>query len=161
MNYDAGIILGHFYCPLGFSSRQKKRMEKGIELYNSGHLGLLITTGGKGSLFNCTSTPLGTRCKQYLVERGIPPEHIISETQSKNTVENAKNTREILKEKNIHSAVIITSADHMLRAKQIFGQQYPKDIKLGYAISDHFSGVWSIWDSFWHLGARTKSKLTQ
>jgi hypothetical protein len=46
--YDVGIILGHFYTGYGITSRQKKRMQKGLELLKIARIASVMTTGGKG-----------------------------------------------------------------------------------------------------------------
>ena len=60
-HYDIGLIPGHFYTGCRFASRQRKRMEKAIELFAAGHVSNIMTTGG-----NCAA---GT--KYYLIPHEI------------------------------------------------------------------------------------------
>jgi hypothetical protein len=46
--YDVGIVLGHFYTGLSITSRQKKRMQKSLELLTTARITYVMTTGGKG-----------------------------------------------------------------------------------------------------------------
>lgn len=153
--YDAGIILGHFYSRLGFSSRQKKRMDKGVRLLNRGVVRVLITTGGRG-LFNLTSKPLGRLAKEYLVKNGVDESEILVEDESVNTYQNAEFALKMMEQNNLKSAIVITSAVHTRRAKRIFGDVFPKDFQIDFVISDHVSGIWTVWDYLWAMAGWIK-----
>ncbi len=156
----AGIILGHVYWNGEFSERSILRLEEGVKLFKQHKVDYLITTGGMG-LFNDSELPMGVLMKDYLVTRGVPQDKVFVEQTSTNTDENALDALEILKVSGIKDAVIITSADHMARAKLIFQDIFPDDYKLNYAISDYFIGAWSIWDFVWHVGGWGKYFLTK
>jgi uncharacterized SAM-binding protein YcdF (DUF218 family) len=159
MQYDVGIILSHFYGPLiGFSNRQKKRMDKGIELLSKGQVRLLMTTGGTG-LFNPTPRPFGQLAKGYLVKNGVSEHKILVEDRSVNTDQNAEFALELVKKENLKSAIVITSADHMIRAKRIFKEIFPQDFKIDFVISDYVSGIWTLWDCLWHTAAWIKYRV--
>lgn len=159
MQYDVGIILSHAYGPFGFSSRQKRRMNKGIELLKTDVVKFLMTTGGKGKLFNLTPNPLGQLVKNYLVKNGVDESKILVEDNSQNTYQNAKYTLSLMKKNNLSSAIIITSADHLPRAKAIFKDVFPHKFKIDFMISDFFSGLWTIWDFFWHIAGWIRYKI--
>lgn len=88
------------------------------------------------------------KVKGFLVERGTLPEDIILEDKSKNTRENATNTKEIVGE---NSFFLITSASHMPRAMETFKKAglnpipAPTDFKVEkdytYNILDFFPGA--------------------
>lgn len=46
--YEVGIVLGHLYTGFGITSREKKRMQKGLELFAAARITSLMSTGGKG-----------------------------------------------------------------------------------------------------------------
>lgn len=156
--YDAGIILGHFYSGYSLTSRQIKRLNKGVQLFKEGKVNCLIVTGGKG-MFNKNSPPLATLAKNFLVINGVQEKKIFYDEHSVNTVENAKFSLEIMKKNHLNSAVIITSADHMSRAINTFRKIYPESISLKGEISDSFAGIWSFFDFFWNFGGNTKRFL--
>lgn len=131
-------------------------MEKGIELLNEGKVKFLITTGGKGRLFNLTSKSLGELTKDYLINKGVNPNKVLVENKSLNTAQNAKFALEIMKKNNFNSAIVITSAYHIGRAKKIFEEIFPKNFSLKFVSSDFFSGLWTIWDYLWNTGAWVK-----
>ena len=155
MKYDVGIILSHFHTWFGFTSRQKKRMDKGIELLRKGKVRFLMTTGGKG-VFNPTARPVGEWAKDYLVRNGVNERNILVENKSTSTEQNAKFALEIMRKNSLHSAIVITSADNMSRAQRIFKNVFPKNYNLDFVVSDYFSGFWSVWDFFWHAGGWVK-----
>ena len=54
--------------------------------------------------------------RQWLVANGIPALRITEENTSRSTVENARNTNEILEQRGAAGAVVVTSPDHLQRA---------------------------------------------
>ena len=54
--------------------------------------------------------------RDWLVNAGLPPERITTETASVSTVGNAVNTAALLRARDISGAVLITSPDHLRRA---------------------------------------------
>lgn len=58
--------------------------------------------------------------KKWLIEKGIDANRIIPEDKSKDTVDNALNSVEILKVNNAKNIILVTSASHIRRAKTIF-----------------------------------------
>ncbi len=55
--------------------------------------------------------------------------------------------------------MIITSADHMPRAKRIFEEVFPSTYRLDFIISDSFCGIWSVVDFFWNGAGNLKRAL--
>src|SRR5574340_1527402 len=111
--HDAAIILGHFYGPLGFSSRHIKRLNKGMELFFQHKVKYLIVMGGTG-WFNWTKTPLAKLTKEYLISQGVPPEKILTDDRPKNTLGEAIFSRKLLKKYGLTSATVVSSFDHLL-----------------------------------------------
>ena len=77
--------------------------------------------------------------RDYLLANKIPIADIIIENRSRNTIENAMNSAEILKEKyNKGSFLLITSANHMRRAQLCFNKAnleitaFPTDCTTSY-----------------------------
>lgn len=131
-------------------------MDKGVELFKMDKVKFLIATGGRGKLFNLTSRPLGEVSKEYLIKKGVGEEKILPDNKSVNTYENAKFSLALMKGNSLSSGVVITSVDHMVRARKIFKEVFPKNIKIDFVISDYFSGLWSLWDILWHAAGWVK-----
>lgn len=96
------------------------RVEEGIRLYRSHSARLLFLVGvdpsvRKGDLF-----------KEKKGERG--GEEVILEKASRNTLENALYTRDLIAQRKVRSIRLITSRYHMMRAVLIFRSILPKDI---------------------------------
>jgi len=123
--YDAGIVLGGMleyddeYDRIQFY-RAADRLLQAIELYKKGKIRKIIFTGGSGSLIykDKKEAPLA---KRYLLTIGIPEQDIIIESESKNTRENAVNTKHLVDSLSIKGKLLlITSGFHMRRAIACF-----------------------------------------
>lgn len=79
------------------------------------HPGVIcVVTGGEGSNSNRTEADV---MKQYLAEKGIAPERILTEDRSTDSNENLKFAAKILEENGIgHKVVIITDRFHQYRS---------------------------------------------
>lgn len=123
-SYDAVIILG------GFMSVDKTnnsysfgegadRLTEGLILYKRGFVKKIILSGGSGSLVDDTRESV--LAKAFLVDNcGVPDSEVLIDTASRNTYENAVESKKIMKTANLKSAVMITSAWHMRRALGCF-----------------------------------------
>jgi uncharacterized SAM-binding protein YcdF (DUF218 family) len=58
--------------------------------------------------------------KDLLIEWGVPAEAIITAAASRNTYENALETKQLWAAENLKSALLVTSAGHMPRAMAEF-----------------------------------------
>ena len=117
------VILGD----KGYDRIMNQRTDKALSLYLSSpnKYKLIIPTGG------VTQTTLnhseGFYMKQRLIAGGVPRKKIKIENRAQNTIENAENTKKMVKKKQV---VVITSKNHMKRAKSIFKKIYERtDIK--------------------------------
>lgn len=93
---------------------------------------MIYVTGGGTSKYNKSVTE-GEQMYQYLVNvKKLNPKRIIKEIRAMNTIENTKNTFQILKKDNIKSITIITSEYHVKRATLLF---YVESLLNDYPIS--------------------------
>lgn len=93
------------------------RLLAAARLYKAGKSKLIIVTGGEEYVdtHNIDRTQPGDM-KEILIDMGIPKADIIEETGSRNTHEDVQFTAALLEERNISSALLVTSAIHMNRA---------------------------------------------
>ena len=125
-HYDYGIVLSGMgtYHESSESFRfydGSDRLIQAVTLYQMGKLDKLILTGGSGRLID-DEYKEAKYLKQYLLQWNIPENDILSETLSRNTYENARNTIErYYKPKKNY--LLITSAFHMRRALGCFKKQ--------------------------------------
>jgi len=141
--YDVGIVLGGIadYDRITKAHNFNKNADRlmGAEqLYHKGIIKKIMLSGGNGLLFNDGYLESEVM-KDYLLANKIPNSDIIIENTSRNTMENAINSAEILKEKyNKGTFLIITSANHMRRAQLCFNKAnlettaFPTDCTTSY-----------------------------
>ncbi len=123
--YAAGIVLGGFssYDPtlerIQFNQGTDRLMQA-IDLYHKGIIKKIIVTGGSGSILHAEEKE-AIPVKEFLRGTGISTGDIIIESESRNTRENAVNTKKLLEKDSIQgNFLLITSAFHMRRAKGCF-----------------------------------------
>lgn len=123
--YDLAIVLGG----IGRIDERQERFDFGysgdrlfqtLELYHKKRVSKLLITGGSGSI----SKPHHREAayiKKYLQAISIPDSSIIIENDSKNTYENAINTKRILDSLQFQGSILlVTSSFHMRRSLAIF-----------------------------------------
>lgn len=80
----------------------------------------VIATGGV--IFD-SAPPSAEVMRDFLIKLGVAPSDIITETAARTTYENAVFTHNILRDRDIHQAVLVTSATHMFRSVRCFRAQ--------------------------------------
>jgi len=97
--------------------------------------------------------------RQFFLEQGVDVHRLVLETRSRNTVENAKLSAQLVKTKPDQAWVLVTSAFHMPRAMQLFRQAgweivpYPVD----YRSRSFVDGVgWDLMRNLKMLGIAVK-----
>ena len=122
--YDIGILLG------GFSKSTKgdqlavnergDRLIQAIYLFKTGIIKKILVSGGSGKLIGKESIEAELAWK-YLKSIGVPDSSILIENKSKNTIENAKFSAELVNKNHFDPSVLVmTSAWHIPRSKMIF-----------------------------------------
>ena len=99
------------------------RMLYAAALYRQGAAPRLLLTGGNLPWANPSVKTEAETMAAVLEIMGVPREALILEGQSRNTYENAVNTRAILEDEGIDQIILITSAMHMPRSYRIFTKQ--------------------------------------
>ena len=95
-----------------------KRLIYAYQLYNKNQLPIIVS-GGKSQLKKNNFSE-GFIMAQYLYDLRIDRTHIIVESKSTNTLENAKYTAQLIKMFGFKNPILITSAYHMSRAIYAF-----------------------------------------
>ncbi|MDX1350998.1 MAG: YdcF family protein, partial [Putridiphycobacter sp.] len=116
--HDVGIVLGGMteynndFDRLSIR-RGGDRIWQAIQLYKLGKIKKILISGANGHLID-KGLQESIQLKKDLVILGIPEEDIITECISKNTYENAIESRKVLAQLNTKpSVLLITSAMHM------------------------------------------------
>ncbi len=115
--YDAIIVLGAQVKPDRTLSVQLTwRMDAAAEAYERKNVPIVVC-GAQGPDEPCTEAEA---MREYLLEKGIPDEIIMTDPNSFNTNENLKNAQELLKGfPNIRNVLIVTSDYHVPRSLAI------------------------------------------
>jgi uncharacterized SAM-binding protein YcdF (DUF218 family) len=131
--YDLAIVLGG----MGRIDERQERFDFGhsgdrlfqtLELYHKKRISKLLITGGSGSISKPNHRE-AAYIKKYLVATSIPDSNIIIENDSRNTYENAINTKRILDSLEFKGAILlVTSSYHMRRSMAIFQKAGYKNI---------------------------------
>lgn len=117
---------------------------------------LLILSGGSGDLFDQSKSE--AKLMEILALRfGISAERIRVDTRSRNTYENAVESKRILAKENVSSFVLVTSASHMKRAVGCFQKVELHPIPYAVDFRNHLGkyGLFSFIPQVGSLGEST------
>lgn len=104
------------------------RAEKGIDLYAKGFAPTVIFSGA--ALDDGPSNAY--QMQQQALIAGVPAQAILTDTDSKNTFQNATNTKRILEDIGAKKIILVTSPYHQRRVHDTFSYVLGKD----YTIQD-------------------------
>lgn len=141
--HKVGIVLGGYayYNPENdriVFRENTDRLMQGIRLLKTGKIDKLMLSGGSGLLLK-PDMKEALYVREYLDEIGIKNRKLIIESESRNTHENAAQSKDVLDALNLSQdeILLITSARHMRRSRACFEkvgfkvQPYPTDIMTG------------------------------
>lgn len=116
------------------------RTQEAIDLYKNGWAKRLIFSG---AALDKSGPSNAAVMKQQALEQDVPAGVITIEENSETTKENAEKTKDILLDKSIKSAIVVTSSYHMKRTLLEFRDRAPSvDFRAHPTISD---SQWSVW----------------
>lgn len=97
------------------------RIAKGVQLYKEGWAPVLMYSGAaaQGSVSNAEAM------KNISIKMGVPKKDIIIEEESKTTIENARFSAKMIREKNYKSIILVTSPYHQRRTYELFKKELP------------------------------------
>ncbi len=127
------------------------RMIYAAHLYHRGYAPKLLLTGGYITWMDEREAPANDMA-EILKLLGVPEEALWYETESRNTFENAVNSRRILEHKGIDRIILVTSALHMPRAVRLFEKQGFEVIP---APTD-YNVTQTDWDRLWEVNLTTQ-----
>lgn len=94
-------------------SGETGRLAKGLELYRR-----------YGADFLIVSNADDRDMAEEMARLSLPEGRVLEEVRAKSTLENAAYVKEIMKEKDIRSAIVVTSNYHSRRTKYLFDQVF-------------------------------------
>jgi uncharacterized SAM-binding protein YcdF (DUF218 family) len=125
-SYEVGIVLGGYVhynssAPedrLNLNERPN-RLIQAIQLYHSGKIKKILLSGAAGTILD-PRLEEDPQLTGFLMEAGIPEQDIWVEPRSKNTFENIRFSKELIREQSPDANILlITSAFHIRRALAI------------------------------------------
>lgn len=110
---DTIIVLGAKLIGHAPSAVLALRLNEALRLYQGGYAAKIIVSGAKGTDEEMSEA---YAMSQFLIEHGVSPERIYLEENSFNTYQNLANSKQIMLENNLDSAIIVSNTSHMHRA---------------------------------------------
>lgn len=107
------------------------RTETAVGLWKKGLAPLLIFSGASLDPDSVSSAEI---MKRQAVRLGVPAAAILIEPSSETTEENAKLTAQLMKERGLHTAILVTSPYHQRRASVLFERAFAP---LGLVVRNH------------------------
>jgi vancomycin permeability regulator SanA len=116
---DAMVVFGNQINPDGIPSpRLKARLDKAIQLFQQGYSPVIIISGG----IEPNGFDEAAVMKAYLIQKGVPEDHIYSDNQGVDTYNSARNTTTLMQKNGWNSIMVVSQYFHITRAKLAFAQ---------------------------------------
>lgn len=110
---DIALVLGSKVEPDGTPSlRLRARLDKTLELYQSGYFPAVIVSGGTGKEGYDEASVM----RDYLVSHGIPKDRVMVDSNGTTTFMSAKNTCNIARQQRLNSVFVVSQYFHLPRA---------------------------------------------
>jgi uncharacterized SAM-binding protein YcdF (DUF218 family) len=109
---DAIVVMGAAQYDGRPSPVFAARLDHAIRLFHEGIAPRLIVTGGKQEGDRTTEAASG---RIYAVQRDVPDEAILTEDQSRTTLQSIRGVATLMRDQGYESAVFVSDPSHMLR----------------------------------------------
>jgi uncharacterized SAM-binding protein YcdF (DUF218 family) len=109
---DAIVVMGAAQYDGRPSPIFAARLDHAVSLYLAGIAPTLVVTGGKADGDRTTEA---ASARAYAIARGVPPDAILVEDQSRTTQESISSVSTLLRAKGISQAIFVSDRPHMLR----------------------------------------------
>lgn len=146
LSHDANvvIVLGAKLWPDGPSPALKRRLDRALDYVNDHPDADIIVSGGQG---NDEYTSEAQAMADYLLERGVAPEHIHLESQSTSTAENLRYSMEVMRSLGYDPSdtpvVVVSNAFHLTRVRLLCARLGLTADTLGTPMPDLKSALYS------------------
>jgi vancomycin permeability regulator SanA len=142
---DVGVVLGNKVELDGQpSDRLRARLDRALELYDDGHLEMIIVSGGTGVEGFDEAEVMRT----YLEEHGVPADRIVADSDGYTTWMTAQNAVAIAEEHGLESVTVITQYHHISRAKLAFRKAGFEEVGSAHARIFEWRDLYSIGREF-------------
>lgn len=122
------------------------RVKEGVKLFHDNWAPLIIMSGAARDAGESNAEAM----QRLAVEMGVPASQILVEKEARNTLDNAKFTRELLAEHDINSIILVTSPYHQRRASVTFRYYLGSDVNIiNHSASDSAWRKNGWWGNAW------------
>ena len=97
-------------------NQRADRLVHAVALYKANKAPVVLVSGGSAT----GGRPEAQQIKDLLIIMGVPTDRILLENASRNTRENAQFSARLLKSRDLHRILLVTSAYHMRRSQALF-----------------------------------------
>jgi vancomycin permeability regulator SanA len=116
---DLGVVLGNKVYSDGRPSEMlQARLDQAVLLYNDGYFKMILVSGATGRERQSEPDVMA----HYLYQAGIPSSAIFKDADGTDTFHTARNTARFLKERHLHSVLVVSQYFHMTRCRLAFGR---------------------------------------
>jgi uncharacterized SAM-binding protein YcdF (DUF218 family) len=131
--YDAALVLG---CPASFdgtpSPCERCRVKTAVRAYRRGQAGVLVFSGAAAHSPHVEAIVMA----DLAVARGVPRERVLTEPRALTTWQNLRRSSRLLRERGLRTVLVISTADHLPRARRIARFYGLDDAHTGYLACD-------------------------
>lgn len=156
---DAAVVLGSKVEMTGQpSARLAARLDRSVQLYNSGVVRILIVSGGVGK----EGFDEGLVMRDYLVRAGVSPAFILVDSAGVDTRATAANCARLMRQHGLRSVTIVTQYFHVPRTRMALrshgignpGSAYARFFELRdvYSIAREVVALPVYWTTSRHTG---------
>jgi uncharacterized SAM-binding protein YcdF (DUF218 family) len=117
---DAIVVLGAAQYNGVPSPIYRARLDHAIQLYEEGLAPEIVMTGGKLPGDKTTEADAG---RAYAIAKGVPGDAILVEDQGRTTLESLRTVGDMLRDRDLRTAVFVSDRPHMLRVLRIARDQ--------------------------------------
>ncbi len=119
--FDVIVVLG---AAVGADGRPgkalRRRVAEGVRRLEAGAAPVLLLSGGKGGGVPAEAEAMRDLALAAGVSAGVSDEHLVLETESRSTLENARFSARIMRARGWRRALVVTDAVHLPRALLAF-----------------------------------------
>ncbi len=110
---DVALVLGAGTHGGEVSPVYRERINHGIWLYQNGYVDYLLVTGGTGEGNDISDAEAA---KIYAMSQGVPEDAVLTEDKSTITQQNLEYAKQIMDERGLQTAILVSDPLHMKRA---------------------------------------------
>lgn len=138
---DVAVVFGNKVNPDGQPSpRLKARLERSLELYRQGVCAHVVVSGAVGK----EGFDEAVAMKEYLVERGVPHDRVIADSEGFTTSATAVNLARLMKQHGWSCAIVVSQYFHIARCRLALRQAGIAEVFSAHARHFELRDLYSI-----------------